>query len=60
MGIKGLYGGYPVAVMGISMYRAIYFGLFDTVKNLWAHEKISETHEAHKPPLLVGLFLAQV
>ena len=31
-GVKGLYRGLPISVMGIIPYRASYFGLFDTGK----------------------------
>ena len=31
-GIRGLYRGYPLAVYGIFIYRAIYFGLYDSFK----------------------------
>ncbi|VDK74369.1 unnamed protein product, partial [Onchocerca ochengi] len=38
-GIVGLYRGFVVSVQGIIIYRAAYFGMFDTVKTLVAAEK---------------------
>uniref|UniRef100_A0A158Q873 ADP/ATP translocase n=1 Tax=Elaeophora elaphi TaxID=1147741 RepID=A0A158Q873_9BILA len=38
-GIVGLYRGFVVSVQGIIIYRAAYFGMFDTVKTLVAGEK---------------------
>lgn len=38
-GIVGLYRGFMVSVQGIIIYRAAYFGMFDTVKTLVAAEK---------------------
>uniref|UniRef100_A0A1I7VLB1 ADP/ATP translocase n=1 Tax=Loa loa TaxID=7209 RepID=A0A1I7VLB1_LOALO len=38
-GIVGLYRGFLVSVQGIIIYRAAYFGMFDTVKILVASEK---------------------
>ncbi|KAM3718339.1 ADP/ATP translocase [Dirofilaria immitis] len=38
-GIVGLYRGFLVSVQGIIIYRAAYFGMFDTVKTLVAAEK---------------------
>lgn len=35
----GLYRGFFVSVQGIIIYRAAYFGMFDTVKTLFAAEK---------------------
>ena len=31
-GIRGLYKGFPVSILGIVVYRATYFGIFDTFK----------------------------
>lgn len=31
-GIKGLYQGFSVSVQGIIIYRAAYFGVYDTAK----------------------------
>lgn len=31
-GIKGLYQGFSVSVQGIIIYRAAYFGIYDTAK----------------------------
>jgi len=33
-GIKGLYGGFGVSVQGIIIYRAAFFGLYDTAKGM--------------------------
>uniref|UniRef100_A0A158R4R8 ADP/ATP translocase n=1 Tax=Syphacia muris TaxID=451379 RepID=A0A158R4R8_9BILA len=38
-GPVGLYRGFFVSVQGIIIYRAAYFGMFDTVKTLFAAEK---------------------
>lgn len=34
-GIIGLYQGFGVSVQGIIVYRASYFGAYDTVKVIW-------------------------
>lgn len=31
-GIKGLYRGFGVSIVGITLYRGLYFGLYDTLK----------------------------
>lgn len=31
-GISGLYRGFGVSIMGISLYRGMYFGIYDTMK----------------------------
>uniref|UniRef100_A0A7N0TAJ6 ADP/ATP translocase n=1 Tax=Kalanchoe fedtschenkoi TaxID=63787 RepID=A0A7N0TAJ6_KALFE len=33
-GIPGLYRGFSVSIMGITMYRGMYFGLYDSIKPL--------------------------
>ena len=33
-GIQGLYRGFTISVVGIFIYRGIYFGLYDTLKPL--------------------------
>ena len=33
-GIKGLYQGFNVSVQGIIIYRAAYFGIYDTAKGM--------------------------
>merc|ERR1711935_656336 len=38
-GVKGLYNGFGISVIGIIFYRASYFGLFDTGKILFLGEK---------------------
>lgn len=42
-GVKGLYNGFGISVIGIVIYRASYFGMFDTGKVLiWEdHKKAS-------------------
>ncbi|KAF2887185.1 hypothetical protein ILUMI_18988 [Ignelater luminosus] len=56
-GMRGLYCGYPVAVLGISLYRALYFGLFDSFKHLWPKEDMNK--QPVKLPMFLGLVLAQ-
>ena len=36
-GIRGLYQGFNVSVQGIIIYRAAYFGIYDTAKGKFAH-----------------------
>lgn len=31
-GIAGLYRGFGVSILGITMYRGMYFGIYDTMK----------------------------
>jgi solute carrier family 25 (mitochondrial adenine nucleotide translocator), member 4/5/6/31 len=33
-GVKGLYTGFSVNIVGITLYRGLYFGLYDTMKPL--------------------------
>jgi solute carrier family 25 (mitochondrial adenine nucleotide translocator), member 4/5/6/31 len=33
-GIPGLYRGFSVSIVGITLYRGLYFGIYDTVKPL--------------------------
>lgn len=33
-GIKGLYTGFSVNIVGITLYRGLYFGMYDTMKPL--------------------------
>ncbi|XP_045406646.1 ADP/ATP translocase 4 [Lemur catta] len=51
-GIVGLYQGFGVSVQGIIVYRASYFGAYDTVKGLLPKPK--------ETPFLVSFFIAQV
>uniref|UniRef100_G1NZ84 ADP/ATP translocase n=1 Tax=Myotis lucifugus TaxID=59463 RepID=G1NZ84_MYOLU len=51
-GIIGLYQGFGVSVQGIIVYRASYFGVYDTVKGLLPKPK--------ETPFLVSFFIAQV
>ncbi|KNC74879.1 ADP,ATP carrier protein [Sphaeroforma arctica JP610] len=38
-GVRGLYNGFGVSVMGIIPYRGVYFGLYDTFKELNPYKK---------------------
>ena len=49
-GIKGLYRGFGVSVQGIIIYRAAYFGTYDTVKAMLPMEK---------PNFLISWMIAQ-
>ncbi|KAB0407510.1 hypothetical protein E2I00_015482 [Balaenoptera physalus] len=51
-GIVGLYQGFCVSVQGIIVYRASYFGAYDTVKGLLPKPK--------ETPFLVSFSIAQV
>jgi len=51
-GIKGLYQGFGVSVQGIIIYRASYFGLFDTCKGMLPDPK--------NTPLIVSFIIAQI
>ena len=51
-GIKGLYRGFNVSVQGIILYRACYFGLFDTSKDFLPNPK--------NTPFLIAFIIAQV
>nr|XP_019604602.1 PREDICTED: ADP/ATP translocase 4 [Rhinolophus sinicus] len=51
-GIIGLYQGFGVSVQGIIVYRASYFGAYDTVKGLLPKPK--------ETPFIVSFFIAQV
>jgi len=51
-GIQGLYKGFFVSVQGIIIYRACYFGFYDTAKGMLPDPK--------KTPLLVSWMIAQV
>ncbi|XP_074084476.1 ADP/ATP translocase 4 [Macrotis lagotis] len=51
-GITGLYQGFGVSVQGIIVYRASYFGSYDTIKGLLPNPK--------ETPFLVSFFIAQV
>jgi solute carrier family 25 (mitochondrial adenine nucleotide translocator), member 4/5/6/31 len=33
-GISGLYRGFSVSIVGITLYRGLYFGIYDTMKPL--------------------------
>jgi len=51
-GFKGLYQGFGVSVQGIIIYRASYFGLFDTCKGMLPDPK--------NTPLIVSFVIAQI
>jgi len=51
-GLVGLYRGFSVSVQGIIIYRAAYFGLYDTARGMLPDPK--------KTPLVVNWMIAQV
>lgn len=51
-GFFGLYRGFNVSVQGIIIYRATYFGCYDTMKNTLPDPK--------NTPLYVNFLIAQV
>ncbi|XP_068967427.1 ADP,ATP carrier protein-like [Bombus flavifrons] len=51
-GLTGLYRGFNVSVQGIIIYRATYFGLYDTTKNMLPDPK--------NTPLHITFLIAQV
>lgn len=51
-GIVGLYRGFGVSVQGIIIYRASYFGFFDTAKGMLPDPK--------NTPFLISFLIAQV
>lgn len=51
-GLIGLYRGFIVSVQGIIIYRAAYFGCFDTAKGMLPDPK--------NTPVLVSFLIAQV
>lgn len=51
-GVIGLYRGFVVSVQGIIIYRASYFGFFDTAKGMLPDPK--------NTPFLVSFAIAQV
>lgn len=51
-GLFGLYRGFNVSVQGIIIYRAAYFGLYDTVQGFFSDPKAT--------PLYVNFVIAQV
>ncbi|KAF3840873.1 hypothetical protein F7725_006735 [Dissostichus mawsoni] len=50
-GLKGLYQGFNVSVQGIIIYRAAYFGIYDTAKGMLPDDK--------KNSILVSWMIAQ-
>lgn len=64
-GIAGLYRGFGVSILGITMYRGMYFGIYDTMKPVvlvGAFEVNIFTENFaiyyHSTSSLVGLFCA--
>lgn len=51
-GLAGLYRGFGVSVQGIIIYRAAYFGFFDTAKGMLPDPK--------NTPLVISWMIAQV
>lgn len=43
-GFLGLYRGFVVSVQGIIIYRAAYFGLYDTTRNMLSDPKNTPVH----------------
>ena len=41
-GLFGLYRGFGVSLVGIIIYRSLYFGLFETGKDLIKHYEIEK------------------
>jgi Mitochondrial carrier protein. len=46
-GIRALYHGYGISVMGIIPYRAVYFGLFDTLSGYNPFQKDESNQQAY-------------
>ncbi|PJF17799.1 Mitochondrial substrate carrier family protein ancA [Paramicrosporidium saccamoebae] len=51
-GLKGLYGGFGVSVGGIIVYRAAFFGGFDTAKSVFLKDP-------KNPPIIMSWVIAQ-
>lgn len=51
-GLKGLYGGFGVSVGGIIVYRAAFFGGFDTAKGIFLKDP-------KNPPIILSWVIAQ-
>lgn len=51
-GLIGLYRGFNVSVQGIIIYRAAYFGFYDTVQGFFSDPKAT--------PLWINFIIAQV
>lgn len=50
-GLMGLYRGFSVSIQGIIIYRAAYFGIFDTTKSMMPDSK--------KTPVIVSFIIAE-
>jgi len=57
-GVSGLYRGFALGVYGISMYRAIYFGAYDTVKPVL--ERQSHAKIGFFPSFMLGYAISIV
>lgn len=53
----GMYKGFTLALAAASIYRSLYFGLFDSFKNIYKN-KID--YYSEKPPMLIQFGIAQV
>jgi solute carrier family 25 (adenine nucleotide translocator) protein 4/5/6/31 len=51
-GLRGLYGGFGVSIGGIMVYRAAFFGGFDTAKGIFLKDP-------KNPPILLSWLIAQ-
>lgn len=60
-GMAGWYRGINMACLGIFIYRAMYFGMFDNLKRLWSKKSVVENKEKRtKIPVTLSLVIAQV
>lgn len=60
-GLFALYNGYTVSVVGIFMYRAPYFGLFDTLNSFNPYANVdNSTWGVYLCGLLISLIVGQV
>lgn len=60
-GIKGWYRGLTMACLGIFIYRAMYFGMFDNFKRLWLKKSVvGNKEQRRKIPVTFALVVAQV
>lgn len=54
-GIRGLYSGLKVGVCGITVYRSLYFGLFDSIKRVTCGE---QTFDEQGKPVKMSLWMS--
>ncbi|KAK5641658.1 hypothetical protein RI129_010205 [Pyrocoelia pectoralis] len=60
-GISGLYRGFALGAFGLSVYRGVYFGLFDYIKKVWVRQIASNGDTIPpRPPIYLGLLFAQI